>query len=268
MKAIVVGCGLIGSDYGDQSHAGTYMASDRIELVEGIDLDPQRRRQFEARWDVASNDVIGGPIDVASICTPPSARFLIISQLLKSGVKAIWCEKPLAETVAEAEGIVAICKDAGVPLQVNFQRRFDPLHQRAKTYDLGKPLHFQCTFSGDMLRVGCHAIDLYRWFGADSMQLDPIESNGTTVFDVNLTGPKGRVSFAAMGQQLLYGPTEDSLAFPGVEEQRLYLISTQGLHEAMRRGLDSLLDHLEKGTPLLCTGEDGLAALRIHEAIC
>ncbi len=269
MKAVVIGLGLIGSDYGEQSHAGVYRASDRIELVAGIDTDAERRERFETQWKVPAFFGIGPwpSIDVVSICTPSDVRIPVIEQALKLRPKAIWCEKPLAETVAGGEEIVKLCRDAKVALQVNFQRRFDPLHRRVKDADLGRPVHFHCTFSGDMLRVGCHAIDLSRMFEADSMELDPIDGNGTTIFDVDLTGPKGRIVLAAMGQQMFYGSTQQSVRFPGVEEQRLRFVTDSGLRDAMACGLDSLLDHIEKGTPLLCTGEDGLAALRIHEAI-
>ncbi len=265
MKAIVIGLGLIGSDYGEQSHAGVYKASDRIELVAGIDTDAERRERFEQRWKVPAFFGIGPwpPIDVVSICTPSHVRIPVIEQALKLRPKAIWCEKPLAESMAEGEEIVKLCRD--VALQVNFQRRFDPLHQRAKEYDLGKPLHLHATFTGDMLRVGCHAVDLYRFFGADSMDISPIKGDGVTAFDVDLTGPKGRIVLAAMGQQMFYGPSLESHVFPGVIEQQLKYVDDSGLRYAMRNGLNSLLDHIEDGTPLLCTGEDGVAALRIHE---
>ncbi len=288
MKAIVIGLGLIGSDYGEQSHAGVYKASDRIELVAGIDTDQERRERFEAQWKVPAFFGIGpwSSIDVVSICTPSDVRVPVIKQALELRPKAIWCEKPLAESVAEGEEIVKLCRDAKVALQVNFQRRFDPIHQHAKGYDLGRPVHFHCTFSGDWLRVGCHAVDLYRWFVgepddvfhdskfsaffsntfADGV-LTQVEGNGTTIFDVELTGPKGRIVLAAMGQQMFIGQTLESRVFPGVMEQPLRCIFETGLHSAMRNGLASLLDHIDKGTPLLCTGEDGLAALRIHEAI-
>ncbi len=271
MKALVVGCGLIGSDYGEQSHAGVYAASNRTELIGGVDPDPRRRERFEARWNVPAYESLLDAIetdvpDIASICTPSNVREFEV-QVLVDYVKGIWCEKPLAEKVGIGWALVHWCDEAGVALQVNFQRRFDPLHQRAQRIDLGRPVHFYCAFTGDMLRVGCHAIDLYRWFGADSMELDRIPSDGTTIFDVELSGPKGRILLAAMGQQMLYAPTSESLVFPGVKEQRFHELEAGGLAPAMACGLDSLLDHLEKRTPLLCTGDDGLAALRIHEAI-
>ncbi len=266
MKAIVIGLGLIGSDYGEQSHAGVYTASDRIELVGGVDPDRIRRQRFMDRWHVPTYENLVDAVEierpnVASICTPSNVRFDQTVILCDAGIDAIWCEKPLAEKVSTAESMIRWCKEAGVALQVNFQRRFDPLHQRAKEYDLGAPVHFRCMFTGDMLRVGCHAIDLARFFNVRTMYLDQIEDKGTTIFDVTLTGPKGRIVLAAMGQQMFYGPSVESHVFPGVIEQQLKYVDDSGLRYAMRNGLDSLLDHIEDGTPLLCTGEDGLAVL-------
>ncbi len=287
MKAIVIGLGLIGSDYGEQSHAGVYAASDRIELVAGIDTDAERRRRFGERWKVGTYFGIGPwpDIDVVSICTPSDVRVPVIQQALELRPKAIWCEKPLAETVAEGEEIVKLCRDAKVALQVNFQRRFDPLHQQVRAIDFGAPIHFNCRFSGNWLRVGCHAVDLLRWFigepdsisrvastailtaGDSTGTLTQVEGNGTTIFDVDVTGPKEHVSLTAMGQQAFFAPSAPSPVFAGVTEQRVNWTQSKGLRWATTCGLGALLDHIENGTPLLCTGEDGLAALRIHEAI-
>ena len=38
--------------------------------------------------------------------------------------KAVFCEKPMAMTLEEADRAIAAAKDAGVPLQVGFNRRF------------------------------------------------------------------------------------------------------------------------------------------------
>lgn len=292
MKALVVGCGLIGSDYGRLSHAGTYAQTDGTELIGGVDPDPRRRERFEAQWNVPAYESLHDALEVdvpniASICTPSNVRFEQMLILCEVNVDAIWCEKPLAEKVSTGMAMVRMCEDAGVALQVNFQRRFDRMHQRAKEVDLGKRVHFNCRFSGDWLRVGCHAIDLYRWyigepeqwgrFGPHNVYFRTKRCTGlltqvdggkhTTIFDVDLVSPKARISLAAMGQQMFWGETEDSMIFPGVREQRLSLADTAGLRHAMSFGLDSLLNHIENGSPLLCTGEDGLAALRIHEAV-
>ena len=42
-----------------------------------------------------------------------------------SAGKAIFCEKPLALTLAATDEIIDVVNKAGVPLQVGFMRRFD-----------------------------------------------------------------------------------------------------------------------------------------------
>jgi myo-inositol 2-dehydrogenase/D-chiro-inositol 1-dehydrogenase len=45
-------------------------------------------------------------------------------QLAAAAGKAVWCEKPMAMTLAEADAAIAACEQARVPLQVGFNRRF------------------------------------------------------------------------------------------------------------------------------------------------
>ncbi|HUZ82935.1 MAG TPA: Gfo/Idh/MocA family oxidoreductase, partial [Gaiellaceae bacterium] len=143
ISALVVGCGAIGSEYdrvatpgaAPRSHAGAYAASPRTALVGGVDPDPAARRRFTERWDVPCHTSLAEALaahapELVSISTPPGARAAVVDELLAHRVQAIWIEKPLAENVAAAEAIVAACALAGVPLQVNFLRRFDHLHKR------------------------------------------------------------------------------------------------------------------------------------------
>jgi myo-inositol 2-dehydrogenase/D-chiro-inositol 1-dehydrogenase len=46
--------------------------------------------------------------------------------------KAIFCEKPLAHTLADADRGIQAVRAAGVPFQIGFQRRFDPAFARAR----------------------------------------------------------------------------------------------------------------------------------------
>jgi myo-inositol 2-dehydrogenase / D-chiro-inositol 1-dehydrogenase len=39
--------------------------------------------------------------------------------------KAVFCEKPIADTLADADRAIRAVGAAGVPLQIGFQRRFD-----------------------------------------------------------------------------------------------------------------------------------------------
>jgi len=61
--------------------------------------------------------------------------------------KAIFCEKPLALTLAETHAALDAVERAGVPLQVGFMRRFDAGYRQAKTMIdhglIGRPVTFK-----------------------------------------------------------------------------------------------------------------------------
>lgn len=304
IRALVVGCGAIGSDYDERaaagvpprSHAGAYVASARTELVGGVDPDPAARRRFAERWNVPCHASLADAVaafapEVASVCTPPDSRTEIVETLLAHGVHAIWIEKPLAQDVAAAESIVAACAGSGVPLQVNFSRRFDRLHQRVADRVDGRVLHADFRFSGTLENYGSHAIDLFRWFVGEPVRVSSIGGPGNLLihvvtgdgrsgtfmrvgetrrrmFDCDLWLDDGRVVLSALGEQLVEARLAPSPLFAGLERLELGPPDTDvGLEHAMSAALDTLLDHLELGTPLRCAGEDGLAELRVRERV-
>ena len=57
------------------------------------------------------------------IAAPPSAHADLIEAAAGAG-KAVFCEKPMALTLADADRAIGAARAAGVPLQVGFNRRF------------------------------------------------------------------------------------------------------------------------------------------------
>lgn len=226
-----------------------------------------------------------------SVCTPPDARAEIVDAVLAHGVRAIWIEKPLAGGVAAAESIVSACAAADVPLQVNFSRRFDRLHQRVADRVRGRVLHADFRFSGTLENYGSHAIDLFRWFVGEPVHVSTaggpgellvhvrtedgrsgtfarIEGTDLKFFDCDLWLPETRVALTALGEQLVEARVAPSTLFPGLDRLELGPPDGElGLANAVSAALDALLDHLELGTPLPCTGEDGVAELRVRERV-
>lgn len=70
-------------------------------------------------------------IDAVDICTPNNSHHEIVLAAAAAG-KHIYCEKPLAMNVAEAEGMAMAVKAAAVKAQVTFNFRFFPAITRAK----------------------------------------------------------------------------------------------------------------------------------------
>lgn len=70
-------------------------------------------------------DLINSPhIDAVIIASPARFHSNLVEVAAKAG-KAVFCEKPMALTIEEADSAIAAAQKAGVSLQVGFNRRWD-----------------------------------------------------------------------------------------------------------------------------------------------
>src|SRR6266550_997017 len=70
-------------------------------------------------------ELIGNPnVEAVLIAAPARFHAGLIEAACRAG-KAVFCEKPMAVTLTEADRAIAAARDAGVALQVGFNRRFD-----------------------------------------------------------------------------------------------------------------------------------------------
>ncbi|MFD4603404.1 Gfo/Idh/MocA family oxidoreductase [Streptomyces sp. NPDC058464] len=88
-------------------------------------------------------DLFADPdIDAVVIATPARTHADLVEAAAKAG-KAVYCEKPMAVTLADADRAVEAARVAGVPLQVGFNRRYDAgfraAHDRIRAGDIGTP---------------------------------------------------------------------------------------------------------------------------------
>lgn len=203
MRLGLVGVGRIG-----RLHARTLRDLTTVEEVTVADADTVRAEQlaaehgFKAAPDVrALLDNVDGVVIAAA--TPAHAE--LVHQAVEAKVP-IFCEKPLAATVAETQEILGKTKRAGVPLQLGFQRRFDAGFKKAKhrlqagelgvlhsiwacTMDPAPPHPSYIPTSGGLFAdCSVHDIDAIRW------------STGREIVAVQATGAnKGESYFAEAG---------------------------------------------------------------------
>ena len=131
MRIAVLGCGRIG-----QMHAANVARHPRATLAGVYDLHPpsadrvageQGVRAFASATDVfASNDV-----DAVLIATATPTHADYIELAIASG-KAVLCEKPIDLNLARVEACAAKIKDTKLPIQLGFNRRYDPGHSAAR----------------------------------------------------------------------------------------------------------------------------------------
>ena len=103
LKVLVVGCGGMGA-----AHARAYHSNPGFEVVGLVARSPRRRTPLAAELGgVAEFDSYEAALeathpDVVSVNTYPDTHYSYAKQALGAGCH-VFCEKPLAETVEQAE---------------------------------------------------------------------------------------------------------------------------------------------------------------------
>lgn len=81
-------------------------------------------------------------VDAVVIATPARTHADLVEAAAREG-KAVYCEKPMAVTLAEADRAIAAAARAGVPLQVGFNRRYETgfraAHEKVTAGAIGTP---------------------------------------------------------------------------------------------------------------------------------
>ena len=130
----------------------------RIVLKACTGLDAAKTAEFAAIWGYERTEddwrkiVAADDIDLIDICTPNNTHAEIAIAAAEAG-KMVFCEKPLARTVAEAQTMVDAVEKAGVPNMVSFNYRRVPAITLAKQMidagRIGRPFHFRANFLQD-----------------------------------------------------------------------------------------------------------------------
>jgi predicted dehydrogenase len=144
--------------------------SSKLRFVECVVRTPEPSREFaEQRGLELSTDfdrmLRDDRIQAVVLATPHSLHTQQIVAAAAAG-KAVFCEKPLALSTADAELAVQACRRAGVPLGLGHDKRFwgsmQELRRVAASGDLGHILHLEGHFSNESTRRYYEG-----WRGAD-----------------------------------------------------------------------------------------------------
>lgn len=180
----IIGCGQIASIFEDDAwrehpctHAGAYNAVKETEIVAVADRNKDRLYAFSKRWGVKSiykdyNEMLEKEeLDIVSVTANTAMHCEITIKAAKSGVKAIFCEKPIATCLEEADEMIKACDKEHVKLSVNHTRRWDPYYQKAKELinkgEIGDLTSITGYFTSGLLIMGTHLFDMFRFFSSD-----------------------------------------------------------------------------------------------------
>ncbi len=230
--------GLIGAGRIGQIHADMYRNARGVDLAAVAELDPTLLDERANEWDIGEEHryqkylemLDTETLDIVSVSTPSAYHYEPVVQAAESRASPdlIFCEKPLANSVANAYEMVERCEATGTELVVDHTLRFSEMFQALKQLlqdeqILGDVQSVQIHASGTLMRLGTHYVDLlcylldadpvsvrggYLAEDTDDTEFDDRNGAGTLVFD------DGTV---AMLDETLSAPVANSIQFVGTD---------------------------------------------------
>jgi predicted dehydrogenase len=164
----VIRVGLVGAGWMGRAHAAAFENAARIfgpepatlQITAIADVSDNAARDFASRFGVHRHStdwrsVVTDPaIDVVDITTPNDVHPEIALAAIAAG-KHVYCEKPMANTAAEARAMNEAAKAAGVTTLVGFNYLCSPIQAYARQLvdsgALGDIFHFRGTFDNDYM---------------------------------------------------------------------------------------------------------------------
>ena len=186
LRVAVVGAGRAGL-----VHAANLVESVRDATVMAVvDANGDAAGRLARAVGVADEAVFGslaaaleGDLFDAVVITTPTFTHRDLAVAAAGAGKHVFCEKPMALSVAECDDMEAAAQRAGVTLQIGFMRRFQPEFVEAKRRivagDIGEPMVIKSltrgpglpppwawdlrTSNGMLAEVNSHDFDCVRW---------------------------------------------------------------------------------------------------------
>jgi len=304
LRVAVIGVGYLG-----RFHAQKYAALPGVALSAVV--DPRREVAAAAAAELATHAGADyrdwlGKVDAVSIVTPTPLHHEIAHAFLEAGAHVL-VEKPITETVAQAEELIALARRRGLVLQVGHLERFNPVVTAAEPR-LHNPRFIDCqrlapfrergTEVNVVLDLMIHDLDLVQSIvGSEIISVDAV---GTPVFSPEIDIANARIRFAngcvanatasrvsLKTERKLRIFQDDAYLSLDLQQKILTVIRKHGANElvgdgrlpvsieeqacepgdALRTEIMAFLASCRGHAPVVVTGEDGMRALRTAVAI-
>jgi myo-inositol 2-dehydrogenase/D-chiro-inositol 1-dehydrogenase len=130
-----IGIGLVGAGAIGRLHAGNVrnnIKGARLAAVADVDQNAARSAAGDAKIYADYNEMVKDKsVDAILVCTPPFLKMDIV-RAAAAAHKHVFCEKPIAVTLDDADKMKKLVRDGGIMFQVGYQRRFDRSYVKAR----------------------------------------------------------------------------------------------------------------------------------------
>jgi scyllo-inositol 2-dehydrogenase (NAD+) len=276
MKA-KVSTGIVGLGRMGQIYAGHLAGHRQVRVAAVSDIVEGRAAQLAEEfgvglWTADYREILADKsIEAVFVTSSTSTHREVVTAAAEAG-KAIFCEKPIALTLEDADDMIAAIERQGVMFQAGFMRRFDPGYAAARRKieagAIGEPVTFKSigrdpfcpdleyakpsVSGGLILDMAIHDFDLARWLMADEVRRVQTEG-GTLAFPqlntvgdidnavVNMRFEGGALGNVEVSRNALYGydirteilGTKGGLNIGYYQHTPLLVMTAQGIQHDM-----------------------------------
>ncbi|OVZ96326.1 Gfo/Idh/MocA family protein [Yersinia vastinensis] len=243
-------------------------------------------------------DTLAANCDAIFVHSSTASHFQVVSELLQAGIH-VYVDKPLAETLAQSEQLIALAAKQRLALMVGFNRRFSPLYQQLKNKmiqpaSLRMEKHRQNGVGPNEVRFTLlddylHVVDTALWLGGEAATLltGSVQSNehgqmlyaehhfqaGNCLITTSMHRHAGtqRESVQAVSPEACYQIT-DMRQWQQESEGQVISLPAPGWQTTLeQRGFSGAVHHfiaaVSHQTAPLVSGEDAIYAQRMIERI-
>jgi len=200
VRVAVVGAGKMG-----RLHSRIYSQMNQVELVGIVDAQVDKARQLADEYKTAASDNIEtfiDKIDAVTIAVPTASHAVVAEPFLKRGI-AVLVEKPLADSLDKARGMLELSRQNNCILQVGYSERFNPVVQAMNRLKIKprfveanrvSPYTFRSTDVGVVFDIMIHDIDII--LSLIDSEIESISAAGVNVLGQHEDIANVRLGFA------------------------------------------------------------------------
>lgn len=300
-------CAVIGVGYLGRFHAQKYQMLPEVNLIGVCDVNKQNSHAVAEELGVAAfqhYQELFDKVDAVSIAATTNQHYAIAKECIARGIHVL-IEKPITETVAQADELIALAKKHQVKLQVGHLERFNSARLALEDY-LDQPLFIESqrlapfnprgTDVNVILDLMIHDIDIIETMVRSPIvhidaQGSPILSKAVDIANARITFENGcianitasRISFKTERKTRIFQPNSyisidfhnkqfavfkkgQGEMFPGIPD----IVQEQAAFEksdALFEEIKAFVTAIQNNTTPLVTGEEGRNALATAEQI-
>jgi len=304
----IIGCGRIGCEFDDnkrlkkRTHATGYITNPKTKLVALCDVDNKKLKKYGKKYSISSLYIDSKKmfnekkLDCVSICTFADSHLRLVQEAVSNGVKCIFIEKPISDSLSSTKKIIELCRKNKVILAVDHQRRFEPFYHSIKNFinkKLGKVDFVNVFYGAGIANTGSHVFDLLRFFFGEVLQvkgefseikspnnkdlnldvflkfekgpiafLKALDLRNYGICEFNIFGTNGRIILDILSNKVTYlKPSSNYFDYVRLSPTEFSLTEDQVSGTIL--GIKNMIGCISTGKEPLCTGYDGYKSLEL-----